>query len=90
MIKMPLNINLEKKKIPRTHLTIHHQIFRYYFSEHLSLSMTLNLTFPFLIPLGAAFTLSFWETQGRLPVDTGTILELTHKYILHVSDNYFV
>ena len=32
VIKIPLNINLEekKKKIPRTHLLIHHQIFSYY------------------------------------------------------------
>ena len=52
-------------------------------------SMTLNLVIIFfLISSGAAFTSNSQEIQDRLSTDTGIILELAYKYILHISNNH--
>ena len=57
-------------------------------SKYLSLSMILNLVlFPFALS-GAAFTSNSQETQGGVSIDTCTILELAHEYILYISNNH--
>ena len=89
VIKMPLKINLKEKKISIAHpsYTINHS--GIHSANNQNSSMTLNLVIIFfLISSGAAFTSNSQEIQGRLSTDTGIILELAYKYILHISNNH--
>ena len=65
MIKISLKTNLEEKKIPKAHILVHHQPFRYSASNQNS-SITLNLVIIFSSILsGEAFTSNPKEIQGR-------------------------
>ena len=86
---MPLKINLEEKKISRVHPLIHHQPFMYSFSRQPKFFHDPEFCHHFsLISSGAAFTSNSQEIQGRLSTDTGIILDLAYKYILHISNNH--